>query len=134
MSDCIFCKIAAGEIPAAKVYEDEHTLAFFDIFPSAENHTLVIPKAHHVNVLDIPPEVFSRVMNTVKKVVEIYKNKLGLENLQFIHNAGEHGQQDVFHLHVHILPRAEGDGANIKYPKRNPEWRDRFDTLLQKLK
>jgi len=134
MTDCIFCKIAAGELPAAKVYEDEHTVAFFDIFPSAEYHTVVIPKAHYVNVLDIPSDAFSRVMDTVKKVVEIYKDKLGLENLQLIHNAGEHGQQDVFHLHVHIVPRAEGDSAKIQYPKRNPEWRDRFDTLLQKLK
>lgn len=135
MDDCIFCKIIAGEIPAAKVYEDEHTLAFLDIFPVAEYHTLVIPKAHHVNVLDIPPDVFSRVTDTVKKVVDLYKDKLGLENLQLIHNAGRHGQQDVFHLHIHIVPRAENDGRNSQWPKPpHPEWREKFPEMLEKLK
>lgn len=133
MDDCIFCKIVRGEIPSAKVYEDEHTLAFLDIFPAAEFHTLVIPKAHHVNVLDIPAEVFSHVTATVKKVVDFYKDKLGLENLQLIHNAGGDAQQDVFHLHVHIVPRAAGDGQDLKQ-KKYPEMREKFDALLEKLK
>lgn len=133
MNDCIFCKIIAGEANAWKVYEDEFTLAFLDIFPAAEFHTVVIPKAHYVNVLDIPEDVFLRVMGTVKKVVELYKEKLGLENLQVIHNAGREAQQDVFHLHVHIVPRAAGDGQNMKWTT-HPEWREKFDDLLENLK
>jgi len=132
MENCIFCKIAVGEAPAYKVYEDEHTFAFLDIHPAAKYHTLVIPKAHYVNVLDIPAEVFLQVMDTVKKVVELYKNKLGLENLQLIHSAGREGQQDVFHLHVHIVPRASGDEQNVVW-KTHPEWREQFEGMLKKL-
>jgi histidine triad (HIT) family protein len=133
VQDCIFCRIAAGAINSAKVYEDEHTLAFLDIFPAAKYHTLVIPKAHFVNVLDIPDEVFLQVMATAKKVVDIYSDKLGLKNLQLLHSAGREGQQDVFHLHVHIVPRATGDGQNVKW-KAHPEWRAEFDEMLAKLK
>jgi len=132
MENCIFCKIAKGEAPAWKVYEDEHTFAFLDIFPAAEFHTLVIPKAHYVNVLDIPGKAFSQVMATVKKVVDLYREKLGLENLQLMHSAGREGQQDVFHLHVHIVPRHAGDGQNIVW-KTHPEWREKFDDMLKKL-
>ena len=132
MDNCIFCKIAKGEVGAWKVYEDEHTFAFLDIHPAAEYHTLVIPKAHYVNILDIPEDVLLHVMKTVKKVVNLYKEKLGLENLQIIHNAGREGQQDVFHLHIHIVPRAAGDGQNVKWTT-HPQWTDRFDALLKQL-
>ena len=132
MENCIFCKIVNGQADAYKVYEDEHTLAFLDIFPAAEFHTLVIPKAHHVNVLDIPNEVFLQVMSTVKKVVDLYKVKLGLENLQILHSAGQEGQQVVFHLHVHIVPRSYDDGQNVNW-KTQPQWRDKFDDMLKKI-
>ena len=132
MENCIFCKIAKGELNAWKIYEDEHTFAFLDINPATEYHTLVIPKRHYVNVLDIPADVFLHVMETVKKVVDLYKEKCGLQNVQIIHNAGKEGQQDVFHLHVHIVPRAAGDGLNIKW-KTHPEWRDKFDDMIKKL-
>ena len=132
MENCIFCKIAGGEFMSYKVYEDEHTLAFLDINPATKYHTLVIPKAHYVNALDIPQETFLQVMETVKKVVDLYKEKLGLENLQIFHNAGKEGQQDVFHLHVHIVPRTKGDGQNVKWPVRQ-EWKDEFEDMLKKL-
>ena len=133
MENCIFCKIVSGEFSSYKVYEDEHTFVFLDINPVAKYHTLVIPKAHYVNVLDIPSEVFMHVMETVKKVVDLYKNKLGIENLQLIHNAGSYGQQDVFHLHFHIVPRFAGDGGNTKWPPARPELRDNFDDMLKRL-
>ena len=132
MENCIFCKIVSGEFNSWKIFEDEHTLAFLDVNPAAEFHTLVIPKAHYVNVLDIPNEVFLQVMATVKKVVDLYKTKLGIENLQLIHSAGREGQQDVFHLHVHIVPRSAGDGQNVKW-KTYPELRDKFDEMLRQL-
>ena len=132
MENCIFCKIAKGEANAWKIYEDEYTFAFLDIHPATEYHTLVIPKRHYVNVLDIPADVFSHVMETVKKVVNLYKEKLGLQNLQIIHNAGREGQQDVFHLHVHIVPRSAGDGQNVRWTT-HPEWQGRFDDMLKKL-
>jgi len=130
MENCIFCKIVKGEIPCYKVYEDEHTLAFLDINPMTEYHTLVIPKAHYTNVLDIPAGAFSHVMHAAKAVVDLYRIKLGVENLQLVHNAGEHAQQDVFHLHVHIVPRKAGDGANTIWPKAKHELRDKFTEML----
>jgi len=133
MENCIFCKIVKGEVPSYKVYEDDHTFAFLDINPAAEFHTLVIPKAHYVNVLDIPSDTFSHVMNTVKTVVNLYREKLGLENLQLIHSAGKEGQQDVFHLHVHIVPRKAGDGQNIVW-KTHSEWRENFPEMLERIK
>lgn len=133
MENCIFCKIAGDQIPAYKIYEDENTLAFLDISPISEFHTLVIPKAHYTNALDIPGEAFLQVMDTVKKVVDLYKEKLGLENLQLLHNAGEAGQQDVFHLHVHIVPRAAGDGKDAILPSRQPELKEKFSEMIQKL-
>jgi histidine triad (HIT) family protein len=133
MENCIFCKIAGDQIPAYKIYEDENTLAFLDISPISEFHTLVIPKAHYPNAIDIPGEAFLQVMDTVKKVVDLYKEKLGLENLQLLHNAGEAGQQDVFHLHVHIVPRAAGDGKDAILPSRQPELKEKFSEMIQKL-
>ena len=133
MENCIFCKIIDGEIPAWKVYEDENTLAFLDINPMTMFHTLVIPKTHYTNVLDIPSETFLQVMNTAKEVVDLYRNKLGLENLQILHNAGEAGQQDVFHLHVHIVPRNPKDGQDIIFPTRQPKLKDNFADMLEKL-
>ena len=133
MDNCIFCKIVRGEIPSYKVYEDEHTFAFLDINPKTEYHTLVIPKAHYVNVLDIPADVFTHVTNTVKTVVDLYREKLGIENVQLFHNAGEHAQQDVFHLHFHIVPRRAGDGQNCVWPKTNANLKNVFEEMLEKI-
>ena len=132
MENCIFCRVAKGEAKSWKVYEDEHTYAFLDINPVSEYHTLVIPKKHYVNIFDITAEDFSHTMCTVKKLTDLYAEKLGIKNLQVIHSAGKEAQQDVFHLHVHIVPRANGDGQNIKWTA-HPEWRDKFDDLLKRL-
>ena len=131
--DCIFCKVARGDAPSWKVMESEHAYAFLDINPINEYHTLVIPKAHHVNVLDAPTETLTQVMSLLKDVVDLYQDKLGLQHMQVISSAGKYGQQDVFHLHFHIVPRHQGDGQSIRW-KSHPEWRSRFDGLLEVLK
>jgi len=95
-NNCIFCKIVRGEIPCAKVYEDEHTLAFFDINPASEFHTLVISKKHYVNMLDVPEDTASNIMRTIKKVVALFKEKLGLQDVNVINNSGIKAHQDVF--------------------------------------
>ena len=132
MENCIFCKIAKGDISAYKVYEDENTLAFLDISPIAHYHTVVIPKAHYVNVLDIPNEALLQVMSAAKQVVNLYRDKLGLKNLQIIHNAGPEGGQEVFHLHVHIIPRSAEDGIQMSW-KTHPEWQEKFSEMIQEL-
>ena len=133
MTDCIFCKIVKNEVPSYRVYEDEHTIAFFDITPITEYHTLVIPKKHYVNMFDIPQDELLNIMSSVTNVVRIYEQKLGLENVQIVNNSGEHAQQDVFHIHFHVIPRFPKDGKDKKYP-RNPALRCKLDDLLENLK
>ncbi len=133
MTDCIFCKIVAGEAPSAKVYEDEHVYAFLDIHPISEYHTLVIPKKHYENIFDVPEETLLQVMRVVKKLAGLYNSKLGIRNVQIINSSGREAQQDVFHIHFHIVPRRRGDGQNIAW-HTHPEWAARFDEMVEKLK
>jgi len=122
-----------GEVPCEKVYEDDHTLAFFDINPASEYHTLVIPKKHYINMFDVPENEAAAIMRTIKKVVALFECKLGLKDVNVINNSGLKAHQDVFHLHFHIVPRfAEG---SLGSPwKRYPEMRDKFDEMLRRLK
>ena len=133
MSDCIFCKIARGEIPAHKVYEDEHTLAFFDITPTAAYHTLVISKKHYTNMLDIPADEAAHIMRAAKRVVDLYKNKLGMTDVNIINNSGTAANQEVPHIHFHIIPRAAGDWKDSPW-QRHPELREKFDEMLARVK
>ena len=115
MTDCIFCKIVRGEAQSWPVYQNEQTYAFLDIHPVSRYHTLVIPKAHYVNMFDIPEEPLREVIATVRTVVKMYEEKLGIKNVQVISSSGREAQQDVFHLHYHIVPRRYGDGQSIRW-------------------
>jgi histidine triad (HIT) family protein len=132
MSDCIFCKIVRGEAPSWKVYENEKVYAFLDINPVSRYHTLVIPKLHYVNIFDVPDEELREVISVVGKLSKMYQRQLGLKGLQVINSNGRAGQQDVFHLHYHIVPREMGDGQRIRW-KTFPEWRADFDQMLDYL-
>ena len=116
-TNCLFCKIIAGEVPSDKVYEDADTLAFLDIKPVNPGHTLVIPKAHYVNVFDAPEDVWGKVMNTVHKVARAVEKGLPVGDLNIAMNNGKHSGQVVFHAHVHVMPRYEGDGYGLWYGK-----------------
>lgn len=103
MSDCIFCKIANGEIPSNKVYEDETVLAFYDLDPQAPTHVLVIPKAHIASAAEITPEN-SAVVAHIFEVVAKLSKELGLANgFRVVNNCGRDGMQSVQHLHFHLL-------------------------------
>lgn len=103
MNDCLFCKIAAGEIPSTKVYEDETVLAFQDINPQAPTHILVIPKAHIGSVAEITPEN-SGVVAHIAEVIARLAGELGLdEGFRVVSNVGRQGCQSVRHLHFHLL-------------------------------
>ena len=102
MDDCIFCKIAAGQIPAEIVFEDDNVIAFEDVNPQVPVHTLIIPKAHYAHIGDnVPPEVLGKVFSAVQKVAALK----GVEEsgYRIVVNAGEDGRQTVHHLHVHLL-------------------------------
>ena len=102
MNDCIFCKIIKGDIPSKKVYEDENVLAIMDVSPKVNGHTLVIPKKHVVDVMEMTDEDFSAVNNVAKKLIDRYMNKLNAKGITCGINYGE--SQAVKHFHMHILP------------------------------
>lgn len=132
MSDCIFCKIIDGKIPSYKIYEDENTFAFLDIHPASRYHTLVVPKKHFNNTFDTPSQDLQQIMVAIKKITNLYKTKLGIENLQILNSSGSEAQQDVFHTHFHIIPRSVGDGQDVKWVT-HPEWVVEFTNMIELL-
>ena len=112
MSDCIFCKIASGEIQGMRVYEDAETLAFMDLAKDVDGHVLVIPKKHCKNILDCDAETLSAVMNTVKKVSLHLTEKCGYDGVNLLNASDESAGQSVPHFHIHIIPRKTGDGID----------------------
>jgi len=132
MEKCIFCKIVKGEIPSYKVYEDELVLAFLDITPANDGHTLIIPKLHRENIFDIKKEELERVALVAKRVAEKCKEALGEGECNIIHSTGKSAGQEVMHFHMHVVPRKESDGMNI-WSGKNPKKPD-FDKIARKLK
>ncbi len=108
-NDCVFCAIAAGEIPCFKVFEDDFALAYLDINPFSEGHTLVIPKAHTTGLLDTPEETLAALLARVKKVAAHLKSALGCDGFHILQNNGAAAGQTVGHIHFHIVPRRNGD-------------------------
>ena len=112
MSDCIFCKIASGEIQGMRVYEDAKTLAFMDLAKDVDGHVLVIPKKHCKNILDCDAETLSAVMNTVKKVSLHLTEKCGYDGVNLLNASDESAGQSMPHFHIHIIPRRKNDGID----------------------
>jgi histidine triad (HIT) family protein len=111
--DCIFCKIAAGEIPSVKVYEDDKVLAFMDINPISEGHLLIIPKAHAANIHEITEADFLAVMSATQTLAAAVKKALNPDGINLLQLNGKAANQVVPHLHVHIVPRWFGDGVTV---------------------
>ncbi|GHH98546.1 HIT family protein [Neobacillus kokaensis] len=111
MSNCIFCKIVNGEIPAAKVFEDEHVVAFMDISQVTKGHTLVIPKVHKENLYELTPEIAGNIFKAVPAIANALKTEFEPAGLNIVNNNGEQAGQTVFHFHIHLIPRyGKGDG------------------------
>ena len=108
-NDCVFCAIAAGEIPSFKVYEDDAVLAYLDINPFTKGHTLVIPKKHSTGLLDTDDAVLAAVVARVRKVAARLKEALPCDGFNILQNNGEAAGQTVKHLHFHIVPRYAGE-------------------------
>jgi len=109
-SDCLFCKIVAGKIPCAKVYEDHDVLAFLDIAPVSPGHTLLIPKAHHVDILDLPTNLAPALLSAIQKVGRGLLDALDAKGLNLGMNNGHAAGQVIFHAHWHLIPRHLEDG------------------------
>jgi histidine triad (HIT) family protein len=113
--ECIFCKIIAGEIPSYKVYEDNDFIAILDIRPVHFGHTLVIPKKHFINIYDTPEEIGVKIYPVLSKIAKGIKQTLNCDGINIVQNNEVAGGQEVFHSHIHIIPRYENDG--IKFSK-----------------
>ncbi|WP_042414082.1 HIT family protein [Comamonas aquatica] len=117
---CIFCKIVAGDIPAAKVYEDALTVAFMDIGQVNPGHVLVASKRHAVTVLDLTPEEAAAVMQTAQRVAAAAQTAFAPDGITLFQANGAAGGQTVFHFHLHVLPRHAGDGVALAWPRKEP--------------
>jgi histidine triad (HIT) family protein len=116
MDDCVFCKMVAGRIPAAKVYEDEAVLAFLDIGPVSDGHTLVIPKQHCARVHECDPEVLAKVGACLGKIAKAVVEAMDADGYNVLCNNGRAANQVVEHVHFHIIPRKAGDGVFTQWP------------------
>jgi histidine triad (HIT) family protein len=105
---CVFCKIVRKEAPASIVYEDEVVLAFMDIRPVSEGHTLIIPKQHWIDVFDIPEELLASTHKIAKKIALAVKEAAQADGVSIVQQNGKAAGQDIFHLHIHVIPRFEG--------------------------
>lgn len=115
MEDCIFCKIANGEIPSATLYEDEEFRVILDLGPANKGHALILPKEHYANLYEMPDELAGHAMILAKKIVTKMKGILGCDGYNIVQNNGTAAGQTVFHFHIHLIPRNEGDNAGISW-------------------
>jgi len=116
MDDCVFCKMVAGDIPVVKVYEDEGVLAFLDIGPISDGHTLVIPKEHVSRVHECKPEVLAQVGSCLGRIAGAVAEAVDADGYNVLCNNGRAAGQVVEHLHFHIIPRRMGDGVFTQWP------------------
>ena len=114
--DCIFCKIAAGEIPSRKIYEDSDLIAIMDLNPTSKGHSLIIPKEHCTNIYDIDEDIAAKVMKTAKKLATKMTVALNCDGFNLLQNNGETAGQTMFHFHMHLIPRyKDADNNMLKF-------------------
>lgn len=114
--DCIFCKIAAGEIPSRKIYEDSDLIAIMDLNPTSKGHSLIIPKEHCTNIYDIDEDIATKVMKTAKKLATKMTVALNCDGFNLLQNNGETAGQTMFHFHMHLIPRyKDADNNMLKF-------------------
>jgi histidine triad (HIT) family protein len=113
--DCLFCKIVAGELPATIVAEDERTIAFMDINPATRGHALVIPRAHARDLCAVDPEDLQAVALATQRLATRARDNLGADGVNLLNSNGRAAWQTVFHFHVHVIPRYEGDPLRLPW-------------------
>ena len=115
MENCIFCKIANGEIPSATLYEDEDFRVILDLGPAAKGHSLILPKSHAANIYELPDETAAKAMVLAKKMATKIRDGLNGAGFNIVQNNGEIAGQTVFHFHMHLIPRYEGDQVGLTW-------------------
>lgn len=116
-SNCIFCKIIAGEIPSATVYEDEDFKVILDIFPAAKGHAIILPKKHCTNLYELDDDSASKALLVARKVAKAIQAELNCDGMNLLQNNGEAAGQTIFHFHMHLIPRYKGDQVKTTWPQ-----------------
>lgn len=119
-SDCIFCKIANGDIPSVQIYEDDCFKVILDLGPATKGHALILPKDHAENIFELSEETAGEAMKLAKKIAATMKEKLHCDGVNLVQNNGTAAGQTVSHFHLHIIPRYEGDGQRIGWNPTQP--------------
>ena len=115
MENCIFCKLAKGEIPTATLYEDDSFRMILDAGPATRGHALILPKAHYANIMEMPPELTGKAFVLAGKMAGKMMEKLGCDGINVVQNNGEAAGQTVFHFHIHLIPRYEGEDMIVAW-------------------
>lgn len=133
MENCIFCKIANGEIPAATLYEDEEFRVILDLGPASKGHALILPKTHAANIYELPDDLAGKAMILAKKMALRLTEALKCDGFNIVQNNGETAGQTVFHFHMHLIPRYQGDHVGITWTPGKLSDEDR-EEILSKVK
>ena len=131
MDNCIFCKIANGEIPAATLYEDEDFRVILDLGPASKGHALILPKAHAANIYELSDEMAAKAMILAKKMATAMTAALKCDGFNIVQNNGECAGQTVFHFHMHLIPRYKGDQVGITWKPGELSDADKEEILLK---
>lgn len=119
-ADCIFCKLANGEIPTNAIYEDDNFKVILDMSPATRGHALILPKEHYADIYGLPEETAGEVFRLAKRMAAVMTEKLGCDGFNIVQNNGEMAGQTVFHFHMHLIPRYKNDGQQIGWkPKES---------------
>ncbi|MBU3839795.1 MAG: HIT family protein [Candidatus Ruminococcus intestinipullorum] len=132
-SDCIFCKLASGEIPTTTLYEDEDFKVILDLSPASKGHALIIPKEHYKNIYDLDETIAAKAMVLAKRMVIRLTEVLHCEGYNIVQNNNEVAGQTVFHFHMHLIPRYEGDKVGLGWKMGELTEQDKQE-ILEKLK
>lgn len=129
--DCIFCKIANGEIPSRSLYEDDEFKVIMDLAPATKGHSLILPKNHFNNLYELPDETAGKAMMLAKKMATMMTDKLSCDGFNLVQNNGECAGQTIFHFHLHLIPRYLDDNQNILFEATHPSAEELDATLKQ---
>ena len=127
--NCIFCKIAAGEIPSATLYEDQDFRVILDIEPASKGHALILPKEHYANLYELDDEVAAKALVLAKNMITKLTTVLGCDGYNIVQNNGPAAGQTVFHFHMHLIPRYENDSVKIGWKMGKLTDEDREEIL-----
>lgn len=127
--NCIFCKLANGEIPTATLYEDDDFRVILDAGPASKGHALILPKEHYANLYELDDEVAAKVLPLAKKMITKLTDILGCDGYNLVQNNGEAAGQTVFHFHLHMIPRYKDDGVGLTWKMGELTEEDKNDIL-----